>query len=462
MLTEFILKEFDLHHELLTSHLPESIKILKQTAFDSFVQQGMPHSKMENWRHTDISKLLKNNYQHFWKPETGNVDIEKLFQCELPEMDTYTVVQYNAWFLSRSSDLTTLDNGTIIGSLYKAMQMYPDIVEKHFGACTDFKNNALQALNTAFFADGIFVYVPDNVIVEKPIQIINIINSEQNAIVHPRNLFIAGKNSKLTIVHCDHSLNHRHSFINSLTEIYADENAHIDHYKMQNKDADSALFTTINAQLQANARLSTNTLILNGGLIRNNINVMLNGKGAEADLKGLYLVDRNQHVDNQIFVSHNAPNCYSNQLYKGIADDNARAVFNGRILVQKDAQKTIAYQANNNILLADTAQVNSQPQLEIYADDVKCSHGSTVGQLDPNAMFYLRSRGICEHSARMLLMYAFAAEVVDQIAIEALRNRLDNLVAKRLRGELSICDQCMLHCNEKAPAFLNMDFKPLV
>jgi len=462
MFKEKIIKDFEENKYLLFDNISKDIQSAKEQAFKNFLKQGMPNTKSENWRFTDISKILLNNYEHCWVPSSENIDIEKLFQCDLPEMDTYTVIQYNGWFLSRTSDLNVLDNGTIIGSLHKAMQKYPEIFEKHFGRYTDCEKNPLEALNTAFSLDGVFIYVPDNVTLEKPIQIINIINTEVNTIVQPRNLFIAGKNSKLTLVHCDHSLIHKLSFINSVTEIFIDDNAFVDHYKMQNKDADSALFTTINAHIEKNARLSTNTVVLNGGLIRNNIKVKLNGQNAEADLKGLYLVDKKQHVDNQIFVEHAASHCYSNQLYKGIIDDEARAVFNGRILVQKDSQKTNAYQANNNILLTDNAQVNSQPQLEIYADDVKCSHGSTVGQLDPEAMFYLRSRGICEHSARMLLMYAFASDVVDKIAIEPLRNRMDNLVSKRLKGELSICDQCMLHCSEKAPSFLNMDFKPKV
>ncbi len=462
MFKDFIINEYQKNKALLEGGLPGSVRNIKEMAYNNFVALDMPHTKLENWRFTDIGKWLEHDYTHYWAPPAGQIDIEKLFQCELPEMDTYTVIQYNGWFLSRASDMTVLENGLIIGSLHKAFTAYPDIIGKHFGNYTDTTKNALQALNTAFALDGIFVYVPDKVIVEKPIQIINIINSDKNTVVHPRNLFIAGKNSQLTIVHCDHSVNHKNSFINSLSEVFLDDNARIDHYKMQNKDADSALFTTINAQLEKEARFSTNTLILNGGLIRNNISVKLNGKGAEADLKGLYLVDRKQHVDNQVFVHHAAPECSSNQLYKGIIDDDARAVFNGRILVAKDAQKTAAYQANNNIMLTDTAQVNSQPQLEIYADDVRCSHGSTVGQLDPEAMFYLRSRGICEHSARMLLMYAFASEVVDKIGIEALRTRMDNMVSKRLKGELSICDQCMLHCTDKAPAFLNMDFKPVI
>jgi len=462
MLKDNIIKDFEENRAVLLDAFPEKIRALKLRAFEDFLKQGLPHSQMESWRNTDISKVISQKFKHSLHQETKDIDIDSLFQCQLPDMDAFTVIQYNGWFFSKADTLTVLDNGILIGSLNEAIKAYPQIVNTHLGAYTNTSENALQALNTAFLQDGIFIYVPDNVVLEKPIQIINIVDANENIVVHPRNLFVIGKNSRITLVHCDHSLDHKLSFINSLSEIFVDENAFVDHYKMQNKDADSALFTTINANLQKNARISTNTLILNGGLIRNKIHVKLNGTGAEADLKGLYLVDNKQHVDNQIFVEHAAPNCYSNQLYKGIIDDKAKAVFSGRILVHKDAQKTNAFQANNNILLTDEAQVNSQPQLEIYADDVKCSHGSTVGQLDPSAMFYLRTRGICEHSARMLLMYAFASEVVDTIKIDVLKERLDNMVSKRLKGELSICDKCVLYCNNKAPDFLNLDFKPMV
>jgi Fe-S cluster assembly protein SufD len=193
--------------------------------------------------------------------------------------------------------------------------------------------------------------------------------------------------------------------------------------------------------------LKTNSITLNGGLIRNNVDVKLNGEYAEADVFGVYLMDKEQHVDNQVFIDHASPNCYSNELYKGILDDKGTAVFNGHILVRKDSQKTNAYQNNKNILLTDTARANAKPFLEIYADDVKCSHGATVGQLDNEAMFYLQSRGIKEHDARMLLMYAFAADVINKINIEALKIRIDDMVKKRLRGELSVCDKCVLHCS---------------
>jgi len=462
MLKDTIISDFYNNRALLLDIYPEPIQSLKLKALASFEKLGFPHSKLEQWRQTPLNNAIENDYEYCFEPTNEDIDIDKLFQCELPDMDTYTVIQYNGWFLSKLAKLSILDNGLIIGSLHEAIKSYPEIVFKHFGTYTNIEKNAIEALNTAFAQDGIFIYVPDNTHIETPVQIINILDSNEHTLIQPRNLFVIGKNSSIKIIHCDHSINHRKSFINSLSEIFIDENAFVDHYKMQNKDADSVLLTNINVHVERNARISTNALILNGGIIRNNLNVTLNGQNAAADLKGLYLVDRKQHVDNQIFVYHAAPNCYSKQLYKGIIDDEAKAVFNGRILVKKDAQKTNAFQTNKNILLTDNASAHSQPQLEIYADDVKCSHGSTVGQLDANALFYLRSRGICEHSARMLLMYAFASEVVETITIDALKVRLDNMVSKRLKGELSVCDSCVLHCNEKAPAFLNLDIKPLV
>ena len=207
--------------------------------------------------------------------------------------------------------------------------------------------------------------------------------------------------------------------------------------------------------------MSTNTIVLHGGLVRNNIHVKLAGEYAEADILGLYLVDREQHVDTQVYVDHAVPHCTSNEMFKGILDDQASGVFNGHILVRKGAQKTQAYQNNRNILLTDKARIHTKPHLEIYADDVKCSHGATIGQLDPEAMFYLRTRGIGEHTARMLLMYAFAAEVIRKIGVEPLRERIDELVAKRLRGELTICDQCVIDCRERRPVAFDIDLSKI-
>jgi len=223
--------------------------------------------------------------------------------------------------------------------------------------------------------------------------------------------------------------------------------AHFEHYKLQNLNNSSTLVSTTVMHLEKEAHLESHFLSMNGGLIRNNTRIDFQGKDGTANVYGLYLMDRKQHIDNQVFVDHAMPGCTSNEMFKGILDENASGVFNGHVLVRKDAQKTNAYQSNRNILLTDTAKANSKPFLEIYADDVKCSHGSTTGQLDSEAMFYLRQRGIGEDSARMLLLYAFAAEVVSKIAIPQLRSRIEDMIKKRLMGELQICEQCVLHCS---------------
>ncbi|MFW5726121.1 MAG: Fe-S cluster assembly protein SufD, partial [Bacteroidota bacterium] len=367
----------------------------------------------------------------------------------------------NGWYVFKNAPLTTLHNGTIIGSLSKAMEVYPELVVKHIGKAAMIDQPGLTALNTAFFQDGVFIYVPENVKVEKPVQLINLVDSENPLLIHPRHLVIQEKNSQLTLVHCDHSLSHKLSFTNSLTEGFLDNGASLEFYKIQNKGPESAVISNAYFKQKGESNLRSHSLVLNGGFTKNTINVELMEPETKAELNGLYLLDGDQHLDNQIFVDHAAPNCESEQLYKGILDDESTAVFTGKIMVRKDAQKTLAYQNNRNILLTDDAKANANPQLEIYADDVKCSHGATIGQLDAEAMFYLRSRGLSERTAKQLLMYAFGGEMVKRISIEPLRERIDQMIEKRLKGELSICDQCVLHCNSKEPAVFNIDMSKI-
>jgi len=434
---------------------------LREQALAEFERQGFPNPKMENWRFSDISQLLETDFSFDFLNQSRPFDIENIFTCDVYDIDTFSVTILNGWFVYKNAPLTRLSNGTIIGSLAKAMEVFPDIVDKYLGKAAKTENAALTALNSAFIQDGLFVYVPEGVKVEKPIQLINIVDSQVPLLLQPRHLVVAEKGSELTLVHCDHSLTHNVSFTNTVVEIFAQPGAVVDHYKIQNKGRNSALFTATYAQLQKASKVSTNIITLNGGFTRNYLDAKLSDVEAEADVNGLYLVDSNQHVDNQVFIDHASPNCLSNQLYKGILDDQARAVFSGHIMVRRDAQQTLAYQNNKNLLLTDDARANTQPRLEIYADDVKCSHGATVGQLDPNAMFYLKSRGICERSARQLMMLAFADEVVQKISIEPLRQRIGHMVEKRLKGELSICDQCVLHCNSKGPTTFNIDMSKI-
>jgi Fe-S cluster assembly protein SufD len=447
--------------ETIKSLEPQSITNLRLQAIDLVQKNGFPGDETENWRYTSLDPLLRTPYQIDFSNQNRPFDIEKIFSCDVYELDTYSITLLNGWYVYKNAPLTSLSNGTIIGSLSKAMEAYPELVEKYLGKLADMNQPGLAALNTAFWQDGMFIYVPEGVEVEKPIQLINIVNSPDPLILHPRHLVIQEKNSKLTLVHCDHSLTHNISFTNSLAETYIAEGAELEFYKIQNKGHNAGVVNSIYFNQKYKSKLTSHALVLNGGFTKNIIHVTLAEKQATAQLNGLYLVDSNQHIDNQIFVDHAAPDCLSEQLYKGILDDESTAVFSGKIMVRRDAQKTLAYQNNKNILLTDEAKANTQPQLEIYADDVKCSHGATVGQLDPEALFYLRTRGLCERSARMLLLYAFAGEVIRRITIEPLRERIDHLVEKRLKGELSICDQCVLHCNSKEPTVFNIDVSKL-
>jgi len=453
LLKEKISTLFNENKVQIFNNNPSEVKELREHAFVDFLKLDFPTEKTEAWKNTDLKKVLEQDFVFFFEPTDKNIDIDNVFRCEVPDFDTHIISLYNGWYVSKDKPLTRLPNGTIVGSFAKALETYPKLVMKHFNKYAKENINGFNSLNTAFAQDGVFIYVPDGVQTDKTLQMVNVLNKEDNLFVQNRNLVILGKNSKLTLVHCDDSHNHKSSFTNTVTEVFMDEGAQLDHYKLQNLNNDTSLINSTFFYQSANSNLSTFAISLNGGLIRNDLRITLDGEGSHADIFGLYLVDKDQHVDNHVFVDHSKPGCTSNELFKGILDDHATAVFNGHILVRKDAQRTNAYQKNRNVLLTDKATVNAKPFLEIYADDVKCSHGATVGQLDDNALFYIKSRGISEYNAKLLLMYAFAAEVINKVNIIPLRERIDDLVKKRLRGELAVCDQCVLHCKNQEIKF---------
>jgi len=296
---------------------------------------------------------------------------------------------------------------------------------------------------------GISIHVAENVAVNKPIQIVSAIQTDKPLNLNQQFKIILEKNASLTLLHCDDSLQKEQSDIHNHVEITLAENARLNYYKMENKAAASVLTNQILVHQKAFSQFYSNVITFNAGKVNNLLHVHLDESFADAQLNGLYLVDKQQAICNEVKVWHHAPDCTSRQLYKGIVDDEARATFNGHIIVQQDAQRTAAFQINKNIALTDEAHIHTQPFLEIYADDVKCSHGATVGQLDENALFYLRSRGICQKNARMLLMFAFANEVAQTVEIQALSERLSQMIQQRLKGELHICSQCALHCEQK-------------
>jgi Fe-S cluster assembly protein SufD len=341
-----------------------------------------------------------------------------------------------------------LENGIIYGSLKEATLRYPELVAKYLGKNASMKNETFVSLNTAFSQDGIFLYVPDGAIMDKPIQIIHLLLSDKNQMVHHRNLFVVGKNASAQVIICDHTLAPQMFLTNSVTEVYTGENGNLDILRLQNEHNNSCQVTNTWITQERASRCQHSTITLHGGIVRNNLHIKMNGEGAESNALGLYIIDKMQHVDNYTIIEHASPNCISNQHYKGVLDDTSTGSFNGKIHVFPDAQKTAAFQTNNNILLSDTAKMNTKPQLEIYADDVKCSHGATVGQLDEDALFYLQSRGIPKDESRLLLMDAFADGVISRIEQTVLQIRIRDLVGKRLRGELSRCNNCAMNCKE--------------
>lgn len=443
---ERLLRLYEDHGSIISRNdIPYTAQV-RSKGFGNFRALNLPDRKNELWKNTDLTAVLNQDYTKYLEKTEDSPDLDSMFTCEVHNFETDQVSFLNGWHIRTAKDLRHLPGGIIIGSLGEAFRQYPELIERHYGRYADSGKDLFLAMNTAFARDGLFIYIPDNVVVEKPVQMISIINHEESLLLQNRNLVILGKNSHMTLLMCDDSTNQQASFNNSVTEIFLDENAGLEHYKLQNLNNNSTLLNSTYFHQESGSRLNTFAITLNGGLIRNYSQVKLNGRGADAHVNGLYLVDKKQHVDNRIFVEHAVPDCTSNELFKGILDDEASAVFNGHILVQRDAQRTNAYQQNRNILLTDKATVNTRPFLEIYADDVKCSHGATVGQLDNEALFYLRTRGICMASARLLLMYAFAAEVINKMSLDPLKNRVDEMVKQRLRGELQVCETCVLHC----------------
>jgi Fe-S cluster assembly protein SufD len=425
---------------------PDYINEIRDEAIKQFEILGIPDKKDENYKYTDLKHEFDNGFKMYLSPKNIKFEVNDIFTCDVPDLNTKVILLLNGWYYDRENLIHELPGGAIIGSFQAAAERYPDIVKKHFANYAKMDKEGLVAMNTAFAKDGIFFYLPKDVVIEKPIQIINILMDEEEGFTQHRNLFILEENSEASIVVCDHTLSRPNFLTNSVTEISVGKNADLKYSRMQNEHNGSKQVSNLYLHQERDSRVNANTVSLHGGLIRNNVHVMLGGEGCKNTTTGLYLTDKGQHIDNYMYMDHAYPNCTSRQLFKGVLDDFATGAFSGKVLVRKDAQKTQAYQSNNNILLTDDADIKTKPQLEIYADDVKCSHGATVGQLDMDALFYMRARGIPKKEAKLLLMSAFAYDVIKTIQVPALQERIQELVDKRLRGELSRCNSCQMHC----------------
>ncbi|MCU4162671.1 Fe-S cluster assembly protein SufD [Carboxylicivirga caseinilyticus] len=442
-LQEEYIKLFNDQKSLLQSGAPKKMNSLRDDALKIFEEKGIPSNKVEAYKYTNLQPYFKGSLNVAFTNDAAHNDITQHFHCEVPQLNTYNVFLVNGWFSAKDSDLN-LPDGVIVCSMQEAEQKAPDVFEKYYGETAPMKEDSLVAMNTAFAQDGAFIYVPKGVVLDKPIQLVNIMTGDEDRLAFQRNLIVVDENAQLKVMLCDHTMSSQRFVINTVTEVFAKENSVFDVYNVQNQHNLTTQVQGIYVHQKKNSNILTNNLTLHAGIARNNVNVTMDDDHCESHVYGLYLSDKNQHVDNSTFINHAKPDCQSFELFKGVMDDSATGAFSGRVYVAQDAQRTNAYQSNNNLLLTDNAKINSKPQLEIYADDVKCSHGATVGQLDDEAMFYLRARGINKEEGRILLMFAFAYEVIEKIRVEPLKEQIRGLVEKRFRGEFDKCDSCVV------------------
>jgi len=420
------------------------LNVHRNKAFQDFVAQGIPTRKNENYKYTNLHPAFTPEFQFLHEKQEKEADADEVFRCDVPNLNTNLAFLINGWFKQEKE--FNLPEGVVFGGLDQIAKEKPELL-KAYSSLAKTDEDPMVALNTAFAKDGFVLYVPKGVVVESPIQIINILQNNVDSYSTQRNFIYIEEGAKAQVLLCDHTLNQNQYLSNSVTEIFVGDNAEMEFYTLQNQHNKATNLNSVFVKQGRDSRATTHTATLHGGLIRNNLQFILDGENAEANMFGMAFMDRKQHVDNFTQVIHSKPNCVSNQLYKNVLDDQSTGAFSGRIHVVRDAQKTNAFQRNNNILLTDEATMQTKPQLIIDADDVKCSHGATVGQIDEEALFYLRARGIDENKARLMMMNAFTHEVVNEIKLEPLRNRIDELVEKRLKGELAHCHDCDYQCD---------------
>ncbi len=424
MLSSFIALEQELD-------LSSPVHDIRSASLKTFEALGFPTRKEEAWKYTSLAKLLKNDYGIFPKKESSLElkDVKKYF---LYEIDSYKVVFIDGIYSPFLSDTTHDGIDVCLLSAALTKPKYKEVIEKYFNQVAD-KDESLTALNTSFAKEGAYVYIPKSVVAEKPIQIIHFSTGEQgDFLLQPRSLVVVEENAQVQIIERHQSLAAHQVLTNSVTEIFAAKSALVDYYKIQNDRLDASLIDNTYVAQESNSNVNVHTFSFGGKLTRNNLNFTQNGAHIDSTMKGVTIIGEQQHVDHYTLVNHIQPNCESHQDYKGIYADKSVGVFNGKIYVDKIAQKTNAFQQNNNILLDDKATINTKPQLEIFADDVKCSHGCTIGQLDEDALFYLRTRGIPKREAKGLLTYAFANNVLESVAIPSLKTRINKLIANKL------------------------------
>ena len=410
---------------------PEWLSPVRKAAMARAMKLGFPTTRLEDWKFTNVAPIARTEFD--FPDLDARVEAADLDRYRFPDLSAMRLVFVNGRYAADLSDPVEAPQGAIIGSLSAALETQRERVEPHLARHLDFEDEFFSALNTAFIEDGAFVYVPKGVVLDRPVHLLFVsTEAERPAMSHPRNLILIEDVAQAAVVEEYVSLGGREHFSNVASELVAGESAVVEHYMIERESADAYNVGTLRIQQERASNVSSHTVLLGGALVRNNIHPVLAGEGAYCLINGLFMPRGTQHMDNFMRVEHAAPFCDSRQFYNGILDDRGRGVFSGRIVVHKPAQKTDAKQTNRNLLLSDDASVDSKPQLEIYADDVKCTHGATIGQLDTDAIFYLRARGLSDDLARALLLFGFAAESLDRMKLEEIRRYVVDLVTERL------------------------------
>ncbi|MCG5644700.1 MAG: Fe-S cluster assembly protein SufD [Flavobacteriaceae bacterium] len=415
--------------------LDHPVHEVRSAAIKTFEKQGFPNKKMEAWKYTSLKSLEKIDFSLFPK-NSPSLEYSAVKEYFLHEVDTYKIVFVDGVYSSYLSETTHQGIDVCLMSAALTKDMYKPVIEAYFNKIAPLEEN-LTALNTAFSKEGAFIHIPKNTQAMKPIEIIHLATGAASALMlQPRNLIVVDQNAEVQIVERHQSLTENEVFTNAVTEIFADKSAIVDFYKIQNDAHTASLVDNTYIDQKDHSVVKVHTFSFGGKLIRNNLNFYQNGERIDSTMKGVTIIGDKQHIDHHTLVHHRQPNCESHQDYKGIYDGSSTGVFNGKIIVDRLAQKTNAFQQNNNLLISDKATINTKPQLEIFADDVKCSHGCTIGQLDQDALFYLQSRGIGKKEAQALLMYAFANNVLASVRIPELKRRINALIALKLGVQL--------------------------
>lgn len=424
--------------KMLCDHSSQVLNAQRDAAFERFRKAGFPSRKVERYKYTDVAKLFEPDYGLNLNRLEIPVNPYDAFRCDVPNLSTSLYFVVNDALYEKAQPKGHLPEGVVLGSLKElaTTEYYNRLAAKDDDAVTD--------LNTMLVQDGLYVYVPRGVVVDRAIQVINILRSDVDLMVNRRVLLIVEEGAEVKFLFCDHTADDRHFLATQVIEAYVGENAKLDLYCLEETHNKNTRVSNVYIEQQANSRVNHNVITLHNGVTRNKLNLDLVGEGAECSCNGCVIADKRQHVDNNTLITHHVPHCTSNELYKYVLDDEATGAFAGRVLVEKGAQKTASQMTNQNLTATKQARMYTQPMLEIYADDVKCAHGSTMGQLNDAALFYMQQRGISLKEARLLLQSAFINEVVNRMELEPLRDRLHYLVEKRFRGELNKCEGCKL------------------